>query len=106
MTILTADQHNHGQTVQLAVGDTLELRLPENPTTGYQWVTTTIDNTLLSELAHDFIPPATDAYGAGGVRILRYRALARGRSPLELTLRREWEPENPIDHFKLDVIVT
>jgi inhibitor of cysteine peptidase len=106
MSTLTADKHNNGQTVRLSVGDTLELHLPENPTTGYLWVTTTIDNALLAEMAHDFIPPTTDAYGAGGMRILRYRALSRGHSPLELALRREWEPENPIDHFRLDVIVT
>src|SRR5581483_7057383 len=35
--MVTAEESASGQSMTLPVGETLELRLPENPTTGYRW---------------------------------------------------------------------
>ena len=35
--MISVDQNFDGQTVDLPVGQVMELRLAENPTTGYRW---------------------------------------------------------------------
>jgi predicted secreted protein len=35
--MISVDQNFNGQTVDLPVGQVMELRLAENPTTGYRW---------------------------------------------------------------------
>ena len=45
--IYIADENDNGQTVTMAVGDALQLSLPENPSTGYVWSVVTNNETIL-----------------------------------------------------------
>ena len=106
MSIITADLQNRGETIRLSMGDTLELRLPENPTTGYRWMATTIDVNILAEGSHEYGPLVSNAMGAGRTRTLRFHALTEGHTPLALTLCQAWEPDQTEDAYRLSVIVT
>ena len=83
---------DNGTVVNAHVGDTVTVRLPENPTTGATWdvaapagVVRLVDSALL---------PGGMNPGAGGSRQLRFVAENPGRIDLTARLRRPWEPEN------------
>ncbi|MBN1270500.1 MAG: protease inhibitor I42 family protein [Kiritimatiellae bacterium] len=89
---LTEEQN--GNRVELAVGGTLEIALPGNPTTGYSW-DCTADETPVLLLAEPDYRPDSRAIGAGGRFIFRFRATAAGESTLRLVYRRPWEKDTP-----------
>jgi inhibitor of cysteine peptidase len=85
--ILVRETQNGG-TVGVAAGDTVAVRLPENPTTGYRWQ---VDALTGLTLVADEFSPRSPAPGAGGERELRFIAPATGVFHIQATLRRAWE---------------
>jgi inhibitor of cysteine peptidase len=81
----------HGGSEQhLTIGETFELRLGENPTTGYRWELESPGGPVL-ELVQDSFAPGEHAIGAGGERHWVFRAVQAGLARLELSQRRSWE---------------
>ena len=76
----------NGATVTAGAGDTVVVRLPENPTTGYRWAVTAGGSP-----SADTFRPGGSAPGAAGERVLSFKAPASGTMRLELALRRAWE---------------
>jgi inhibitor of cysteine peptidase len=75
----------------LAVGETIAVRLAENPTTGHRW-TSEGGGDRLVEIDSTFEPPPSrDKAGAGGTRVFRFRAARAGRVTLVLRYARPWE---------------
>ena len=74
-------------------GTEIVLRLPENATTGYRWDVSQSGSGEL-RLVEDRFEQQPDAagIGAGGVRIVRFRAGAAGQARLEAVERRSWQP--------------
>ena len=102
-TDLALDVAADGQTVTLAVGQGLRLRLAENPTTGYRWSVSSSGDLVLES---DLFAPGGSAIGGGGTREFRWRAGAAGRHPLALVQCRAWEPiDKAIGRFALTVVV-
>lgn len=89
-TILTLDAT--GSRVSLKVGDTLELTLPENPSTGYRWEIVSTPS-ILEESLSDQLDLEGRQPGAAGRRTFRFRVSGSGDGDLRLRLRRPWEPE-------------
>lgn len=77
--------------VQAGVGDTVEVALSENPSTGYRWEVTGFGSPLVS-VEHNGFSAARGAIGAAGTRSLVFRARSPGAARIELSLRRHWEP--------------
>lgn len=96
ITVLTASSTPAGI---LERDGAVQVELAENPTTGYRWTVTTEPEDLVDVERSDYDPPATDAPGAGGRRILILRLRHGGRAVVRLTLARPWEPLNPIDEL-------
>ena len=84
------DENHDGVQVDLAVGETLELSLLENPTTGYHWQFDPTPPPVLEVISDTFEPP-DGALGAGGRRRWTFRAMWPGEGTLYLTYRRSWE---------------
>ncbi|MCK5120616.1 MAG: protease inhibitor I42 family protein [Methylococcales bacterium] len=84
--ILTEAQN--GNLVSATIDDSIILKLPENPTTGYRWELQTSDN--LVKVADDFVS-ALDGIGAGGERRLHFLVQTIGVARIEAVLRRNWE---------------
>lgn len=103
MATLTIDRSDEGATVVADRGDTIEIRLDENPTTGFRWAVEDHDRRLPLE-GSEFSPAAGNRIGTGGTRILRFKAAAPGVVRLELRLRREWEGNaSTRDRFALTI---
>ena len=84
----------HGSTMRLAVGDTLSLRLAENPSTGYRWQLTL--GAGLEAAGDDYapgLPAAAGGVGAGGERRFGIRATQAGDSTVSALLRRGWDAD-------------
>lgn len=82
-TVVVQEDQN-GQTVELTNGDTLELQLTGNPTTGYNWETVDIDNAVLEQSGDPSFDPDTELLGSPGVITISYDTVAAGSSPLAL----------------------
>lgn len=92
----------NGTVASVKPGDEVVLRLPENATTGYQWMIDSIAgpvDVVSSDLSSTFDRP-----GAASERVVRLRAAAPGTAAARLALSRAWETE-PVERFevRLDV---
>jgi inhibitor of cysteine peptidase len=94
--------------VRLRTGQLLEVSLPGNATTGFDWILNGRPPSRLTTVSDTYEPdPAsTGAAGAGGVRTFVYRASEEGTGTLRLIYARSFEPDvPPAKLFTLDFIV-
>ncbi len=99
-----------GKTVRVPAGAVVELRLQENPTTGYRW---TLPPEACCEMVEDRYEPqeggagdagAGPAPGAASVRVLSFRFKGGAPAQLALELRRAWEgTEAPLARFEIEL---
>jgi inhibitor of cysteine peptidase len=76
---------DNGTTVSLSEGDTLEVQLEGNPTTGFNWqVTDTINTSVLEQDGDPSFDANDDRFGSPGVVTLNFKAVGTGSSPLDL----------------------
>jgi inhibitor of cysteine peptidase len=101
--MITISYADNGGKAEARVGESFEVQLPENPTTGYRWQLHLPVGPVL-EVAEDSFAGSQGAYGIGGLRCWRFRALQEGAFLLEIEHRRSWETE-PVDMFKVTVKV-
>jgi predicted secreted protein len=93
-----------GAAADVAPGERLELRLPENAGTGYQWVLDGPEPPLrvVEETLH---PVGPDRAGGTGEHRFVLRADAPGETTLVARHARPWEPETELHRFRLTVRV-
>ncbi|MFI7675085.1 protease inhibitor I42 family protein [Actinophytocola sp. NPDC049390] len=72
--------------ITASVGGTVNLALPENPTTGYRWRLTG----PLEVVSDEFFPSGTTP-GAAGERVFVLRVVRAGRHEVLAELTRPWE---------------
>ena len=95
-----------GRLVELHVGDVLELTLPANPTTGYQWESGQLDSAILRPVGEQTFEPSSNAVGSGGLVTMHFEAMGAGQTELNLILHRPFEKDvPPIQTFEVLVIV-
>jgi inhibitor of cysteine peptidase len=73
-------------------GETIELRLPENPTTGYRW-SLDVEPPGASAVTGSRFETGGPGIGAGGMRIFTIAINGLGAVKLQAKLWREWEGE-------------
>jgi predicted secreted protein len=96
---------DNGNSIELSVGDKIEIELPGNPTTGFQWEVSDVDSIILSPIGEPEFKPSSNAVGSGGNVILRFEAVGAGQTELKLIHHRPFEKNvPPIQTF--EVIVT
>jgi inhibitor of cysteine peptidase len=90
--------HDDGRTIQVGVGVRLELRLPDNPSTGYRWSVevdsrfVTVEEGVYTQLVHGL--------GGGGERQWWITTCQAGSTTLRLSRWRPWESEqSAIERF-------
>jgi inhibitor of cysteine peptidase len=74
------------------VGETVEISLESNLTTGYSW-TAKYDQTLLELVDDTFKEPTSGLMGAPGTQIFKFNALATGTAKVTFDYARPWEGE-------------
>jgi inhibitor of cysteine peptidase len=104
MSTLKLNADSNGTTHEINAGDLVSITLPENPTTGFRWSIVETDETVLRTEDDDFAPAGT-AIGSGGERTILLRAAAPGSVEISLEEARAWEPESPLNHFSVHLVV-
>jgi inhibitor of cysteine peptidase len=108
--MLRANESDNGRTVKLAAGESLEIALSENPTTGYRWQhakqAAEDDSSPCSFATDAFEPDRAGMPGAGGVHRWQLHAVEPGVCKIELEYRRSWEKDKPPERtFRIHVEV-
>jgi PKD repeat protein/predicted secreted protein len=100
---LTAREN--GQIVDLN-GEVLVLNLESNPSTGYGWQVQGLDTQLLRQIgASEWLPDTPGKLGGPGTEVLRFAAIGRGQTTLNLVYARPWETAAAGSSFSLEVNV-
>ena len=104
VTRLTAK--DAGSTVNIKVGNTLEIALEGNPTTGYTWEIAPDGGALLSQQGEAEFKSASSALGSGGIVTLRFKAIQPGNMKLKLIYHRTFEPGvAPLQSYEIGLVV-
>ena len=79
--------------ITLHVGDTLQVSLGSNPSTGFQWAPQMqiSDGKVLVQSGHEPIGPTDSRPGAPGSEVWALQALAPGTTTASTTYSRPWE---------------
>jgi predicted secreted protein len=98
-------ENDSGKTVEICVGDELEVRLPGNPTTGYIWAVNSLASNVLG-LGNTHFIANDNAVGAGGTEVIKFHAIALGTVVVKLIFHRPFEPNiPPLKTFNVTVII-
>jgi inhibitor of cysteine peptidase len=93
------------QGIRVSVGQVIELRLKENPSTGFQW-SFAADGTPSCRIVSDRFERHQGPPGAGGVHEWQIKAVTAGTCHLRILYRRPFEPAAPpARSFTLDLQV-
>lgn len=84
------DESHDGKEIVVTTGDTLEVCLAENPTTGYRWHVGW-EGDPIGEALGDAFTASSGAPGAGGRHCWRFRVARPGAARLSFAARRPWE---------------
>ncbi len=100
----SVDEKSSGKTIELAVGQLVEVRLHENRTTGFRWELTLADSACVT--LDDSSEQHAPTPGQGGVHAWRFKALHAGACDIQLAYCRSWEAAGaPAQTFTLHVRV-
>jgi inhibitor of cysteine peptidase len=91
-----SNNHHINQMLEVQAGETLEVKLCSNPTTGFQWSEEAeiSDPTVLKQEGHKFIGPESETPpppGTPGQEVWTFKALKQGSSEIYLEYSRPWE---------------
>jgi inhibitor of cysteine peptidase len=103
-TARTLNLDDDGMRIELETGDEVELVLPGNPSTGYEWVMTEAPPNLQQVGEPEFVPES-DLIGSGGEIHFRFKATEPGTAQLSLSYERPFEEVEPLDAFEIEVTV-
>jgi len=94
-TAATLTEADNGKDIDVHVGDTIVLRLAENPTTGFRWAFDDLDTAAVSAKDGDH-SQSSEAVGSGGETTWTLTPTAAGATPVKLKLWRHWEGDSSI----------
>ncbi len=100
-------QIDSGRVIKMKLGDTLEIVLDANPTTGYQWKALPWDTEVIEQIDKPVYKSRSEAIGSGGELTFYFKALSTGQTPLEFIYFRDFEKNvPPIKSFKVTIVVS
>ena len=91
----TLTERDDGRTVEATVGDTIELRLPENATTGYRWAFDGLDEHVVRADEGELVDKPAKIGSGGDVR-WRLTLLTAATTEVRLKLWRRWEGDRSV----------
>lgn len=104
-SILLILEKDNGRTIEIPAGTSFRIRLPENASTGYQWVVDHHDKEYLEVVSMEPHYEAK-AIGSGGEVEFVIKGKKAGSGEIELKKWRSWEGDaSVIERFRLRVNV-
>lgn len=95
-----------GRDIVAHPGDRIEVRLNENPTTGYRWAQESLNEAIIKSIGSDYEMPEDPLVGQGGIRSFQYQAAGVGETVIALKYWQEWEGESSVtERFTISVTV-
>jgi inhibitor of cysteine peptidase len=91
MSTIVLTEADNGRSIALSVGDALEIRLFENPTTGYRWEIERIDRSILTERDMTSEKSVAPVPGAGRYIVFVFNAEHAGATQLQFKRWQQWE---------------
>jgi inhibitor of cysteine peptidase len=88
--MLSFSENEDGRTAQVRVGETIEVTLPENASTGYSWTVDRLDADIVQQHSAESRNPAK-AIGASGTIVFTFEAVKAGTGEIALKYWRSWE---------------
>ena len=85
-------QADNGSTISLRPGETLEIVLAGNPTTGYNWEVQEGAETIVRQKGAPVYKADSKLIGAGGTMTFRFECVDAGAVTLSLIYHRSFEP--------------
>lgn len=86
----TLTETDNDRTIDIAVGDTVRISLPENATTGYRWAIDRVDDDVIEAVGSD--PHyAENAVGSGGDVVFAFKGRKSGSGEIVLKYWRHFE---------------
>src|SRR5712691_9424949 len=101
MALIAAGEASNGRTLDVQIGDCIELELPDNPSTGYRWRVVSAGEPVCEKTAERFVADGSRP-GAPGLLRCEFRVLARGTARILLDSKRSWS-SSVERSFTLDV---
>lgn len=83
-------EKDDGRTIDVYLGQLIEITLPENATTGYQWAIDTYPTDLLDVISTQSVYNS-NTIGAGGNALISFRVRKQGCGEIVLKHWRSWE---------------
>jgi inhibitor of cysteine peptidase len=107
---LKLGEADNGKAYSVEVGDTVEVVIPGNMTTGYSWAAALAEkDAALLQLVGEpaYAPDSTDGklVGGGGSFTFTFKAVAKGEALLKLVYAKPWESVAPEKAFSVTVTV-
>jgi inhibitor of cysteine peptidase len=102
--LVAVGEADTGTTVGLAIGDTLEVSLPSNPSTGHTWQVVGEPRCVVPRGEARYTA-FDDLLGSEGLLTLDLEAVEAGTEDLSLVYRRPWENVAPERSFTIRVVV-
>jgi inhibitor of cysteine peptidase len=88
----------------MSAGESFQISLPENPTTGFQWNITGTGEPVTIFVGDDFRP--SSGVGGQGTHYWRFRTTQAGEAEIRMVLQRSWKtPAEIPKSFTLRVVV-
>ena len=105
---VTVTKADNDQTVKVATGGQVIVKLPWSPGTGYDWGLTRSDPSMLRQEGEARTEPAKEPMpGAPETRIFLFKALKAGSTALEFQYRRPFEKDAPpVESFRVQVVIS
>lgn len=104
MSAIRITQDDDGRNVTAHRGDTLQVTLAENASTGYRWTLDKVTGPvqpLATEPSY-----ASDAIGAGGAVSFTFSAVEQGQGRIALKHWRQWEGNKSVTkRFAVDITI-
>ncbi len=92
---LILTEKDSGKEITVKKGNEIVIKLPSNPTTGFDWEVKEMPDFLKAGDVNVFISSTKDknVVGAGGTTEFTFKAVEKGEGVLLLVYKRKWEPD-------------
>ena len=103
--MLYLDESYNEREIELRTGEEFEIRLPENPTTGFRWYPISSGEPVCILLDNSF-EEGRSSPGNSGSHFWHFQAVHEGLGKIEFASRRSWEQAKPpAQSFTLSIYV-
>jgi predicted secreted protein len=105
---IEANDKNNGNTIQLKVGDQINLKLESNISTGYSWNTSEkVDDKILVESSHEYSEGTQSGMvGVPGTDKWVFNAIGEGTAKLKYIYSQSWDTSTAVKTYEITIVVS